>query len=1247
MCKRIGLFIIILIFSSSFACINASDIEYDDALNLEIKIENNDAPNDADPGSKTRNSCRSEKISVWTDDFLDASKTSDLNDVVLEDGSAELDDTSGNYPTQGSITSKKITPSSKAIWGNFYANTTGSMFRREIIIDNTANTNTLGGYVINFSLDTRALINAGKMRADCGDIRFYDADKNELSYWIDSGINTIRTKIWVKMNSIPSSSKTTINMTYGTPWKQSQSSGTNTFEYFDDFEGASGYDTAYWTAVGGDAANVFSSSTEEVYENTKSLKADFTTTYDNAYLRHDYGSTILNKTIAIRMHDNMSDSSVWCCDFELWGSTTWARTLTTNIDYRYNYYKIGTLEGVFMKRGTSWHEIEMDVAGGYSEFCFDGKRTGTKSQSNYYRVIIAGQFNYGNDFTHYYDTYFVRPFTNPKPTVNLGNEYNHFDDNIQVSFKIINADDNLVIATVVDGQDISSITAQDIKLRGEFTSNSYGTAKLHDWGVTWNTIPIIEDIRISPSYVYRYDSIKILLNVSDVEEPDSDLNLSAEYKSPYDLSWQTEYLSKPYYEFGHWEFVFSPPLSAKTGLYKFRFNCLDSLFAPYSYPDPIYIEVRNNKPSQPYVTITPAEPSTLDELMVGTTSKYDSETSEDELEIWYHWYKNNNFIIAHENQTKIPNTATEKGEIWRCDVYVYDGEDIGSKGSAEVTICNTPPVVENPMGILTIKEDEIDSSSIILLNVFSDIDGDELFCSCTGLNIIKVTIDSKTGNVIFEPPHNWYGTEEILFTANDTEAEVSDTLKIEVEPQNDPPRLIKAGAIEVKSTTQVLEFSVNEGSWMNLTFFSEDIDGDSVSYSTNRTDNKDGDDIDNINLQENIMSFLPDSNDIGSIAVNLTITDSNGTYVYYEMMVHVKNVNDPPEVEITLPLDGIHFNEGQLLEFECSYSDKDSSVKNYDEVLYFTWYKNEVTEPLGEGEYLSALKGITLEPGTHKITVRVEDKLGIQAEDSITIVIDKKDEKPNGNGDSDKTDSSASNMSDLSSNPIGIFLLLIIIIIIIVIVLFIVKRKKDVKTEPVQIAPPGVYDGLQSSYATTPDIAIPSTITIEQVPEPPVYPQMPVYGDIPIQSEPVSPEAQEQYMYGESDEYPVPGDVPESSDLPPQPQLPQTTASEHSDQSEVDSLFDLGDEDISEPLRDSAGEDPEYSIDDNAVIHDEETKMWRPDNGKELGGGEAVTEQNELISGHVEKLRTLKEKGLLTENEFEEKKKELLEHIKK
>ena len=128
---------------------------------------------------------------------------------------------------------------------------TGWNYRKSITISNTGST--LTDYQILTTIDTASLITALKMRSDCGDIRCTDTDGSVLlNHWIESGCNTISTKIWVKIPSVPTGTKT-IYLYYGNPSSTYDNSlgGNNTFLFFDDFEDNSLDTTVRWNDVGG------------------------------------------------------------------------------------------------------------------------------------------------------------------------------------------------------------------------------------------------------------------------------------------------------------------------------------------------------------------------------------------------------------------------------------------------------------------------------------------------------------------------------------------------------------------------------------------------------------------------------------------------------------------------------------------------------------------------------------------------------------------------------------------------------------------------------------------------------------------------------------------------------------------------------------------------------------------------------------------------------------------------------------
>ena len=120
-------------------------------------------------------------------------------------------------------------------WWNYFWS-----YRKSITIDNTGNSNNLTDYQILIILNSTNF-NFSKANSDGSDIRFIDDDNStELNYYIEKWNSTNQeAKIWVKVPFIPASSTKTIYMYYGNPSASSESNGTATFVFFDDFEPSS------------------------------------------------------------------------------------------------------------------------------------------------------------------------------------------------------------------------------------------------------------------------------------------------------------------------------------------------------------------------------------------------------------------------------------------------------------------------------------------------------------------------------------------------------------------------------------------------------------------------------------------------------------------------------------------------------------------------------------------------------------------------------------------------------------------------------------------------------------------------------------------------------------------------------------------------------------------------------------------------------------------------------------------------
>ncbi len=101
--------------------------------------------------------------------------------------------------------------------------------------------------------------------------------------------------------------------------------------------------------------------------------------------------------------------------------------------------------------------------------------------------------------------------------------------------------------------------------------------------------------------------------------------------------------------------------------------------------------VSNVAPTVSNVAISPAVPSTLDDLTAGYTFSDDDGDSESGTTVA--WFRDGSVEGAHTGLI-LPASATSKGESWHVEITPSDGEDAGGTvASTPVTVANTAPTV--------------------------------------------------------------------------------------------------------------------------------------------------------------------------------------------------------------------------------------------------------------------------------------------------------------------------------------------------------------------------------------------------------------------------------------------------------------------------------------------------------------------------------------------------------------------------
>jgi len=293
----------------------------------------------------------------------------------------------------------------------------GWLYRRAITINNTQNSDNLADYQVNVTINTLNLISAGKMRSDCGDIRFIDSDdQTQLSYWIESGCNSASTRIWVKVPSIPASSTKTIYLYYGNPSATSQSNGTNTFDFFDDFSGDLSkwvQRSGTWSISNGVLVSPSTGSGQQI------VTANFAIL--NARIRASYRLVqgpdtggINNYCVLARTPD--SSNYYWQSDWYTGNSHRIDKAVAGQ----------GTLLTYTLRYGdTNWHVSEFLLNGSILNASIDGKYKISAIDSSLSNAAAVGFSSCGGqvaDSPFYVDWVFVGKYTSPEPTTSVGSE---------------------------------------------------------------------------------------------------------------------------------------------------------------------------------------------------------------------------------------------------------------------------------------------------------------------------------------------------------------------------------------------------------------------------------------------------------------------------------------------------------------------------------------------------------------------------------------------------------------------------------------------------------------------------------------------------------------------------------------------------------------------------------------------------------------------------------------------------------
>jgi len=280
-------------------------------------------------------------------------------------------------------------------------------------------------YQLRIVIDTASLISAGKMRSDGGDIRFTKGDGTTLlSYWVESGINTSSTVVWVKdPDSLSANASHTLYLYYGNPSATSASNGNAVFEFFDDFDDGI-IDTNKWQ-------DTVYSGTSKVSETGGVLRVYFNGAVQERFFSKNltFGPGYAIEVMANETTTGNSFTSVGFYTSANAHDRLFIGDGTSSNDYAYvgaGWSGSYTSTSTGINTTGSWHKYKI-LWESYSKAVFFIDSSTWTITTNIPQSALPACFRISADSaytadTDLYDNFFVRKYVSPESTASIGAE---------------------------------------------------------------------------------------------------------------------------------------------------------------------------------------------------------------------------------------------------------------------------------------------------------------------------------------------------------------------------------------------------------------------------------------------------------------------------------------------------------------------------------------------------------------------------------------------------------------------------------------------------------------------------------------------------------------------------------------------------------------------------------------------------------------------------------------------------------
>jgi len=225
---------------------------------------------------------------------------------------------------------------------------------------------------------------------------------------------------------------------------------------------------------------------------------------------------------------------------------------------------------------------------------------------------------------------------------------------------------------------LSSLTSRDETWRCVVTPNDgeVGGPSDEDEVTVDNTPPTISNVHVT-SLPRTDDDLMISYNYSDID---------GDPESGSEIRWYKDDVLQPAYND-----QLTVPSSATSKGEDWYFTITPSDGTDFGIGvtnEDITIE--NTPPTMPSVNVTPAHPTSSDDLTCSATGSIDIDG--DTVTYYYAWYKDG-LLQTGLTGTTVSSSLTKRGETWTCAVTPNDGEENGPTGEDEVTVQNRAPEI--------------------------------------------------------------------------------------------------------------------------------------------------------------------------------------------------------------------------------------------------------------------------------------------------------------------------------------------------------------------------------------------------------------------------------------------------------------------------------------------------------------------------------------------------------------------------